>query len=114
MPMVGGKKFPYTEKGKAAAKKEKEWDAKTDGPVRSSKLTPRADKGESQRMAGLSRLPGRKGDNPGMTKMPSRKGDNPGMTKMPNRKGMNDDPQKRMADLRKTMLKRRLKSKGAE
>lgn len=24
MPMVGGKKFPYTEKGKAAAKKEKE------------------------------------------------------------------------------------------
>jgi hypothetical protein len=108
--MVGGKKFPYTEKGKAAAKKA----------------------------AGVSKLPARKGDNPGITNLPARKGEsvlNAGRQRRTgdmfvatnksaadkmrasNKMGPqdyqgNDDPKKRMADLRKTMLKRRLKSKG--
>lgn len=36
MPMVGGKEFPYTKKGMAAAKKEKE--KEWDGPVKSTKI----------------------------------------------------------------------------
>ena len=95
MPMVGGKEFPYTKKGMAAAKKEKE--KEWDGPVKSMKM-------EKEK----------EWDGPVKSMKMDKKKDPFYGDKGPSasRKKMTDDPKALMADIRKRALKNRLKSKG--